>query len=248
MIILKSKEEVEKIATASRIVAASLLALKDYIKPGMTTQLLDTFVEKEIIRKGGIPAFKGYRNYPATLCVSVNEVIVHGIPSDRVIQEGDIVGIDLGVIYEGFYGDAAITVPVGEISPEVARLLEVTEKSLYAGIEQGKVGGRLSDISHAVQSCVEPEGYSIVTDFVGHGIGRSLHEEPQIPNFGPKGKGPRLKEGMVFAIEPMVNMGGPEVSVMDDGWTAVTSDGSLSAHFEHTIAITQNGPKILSQV
>ncbi len=210
--------------------------------------MLDAFVEKQIIEKKGIPAFKGYRGYPATLCVSVNEVIVHGIPSDRIIRDGDIVGIDLGVIYEGFYGDAAITVPVGDVPEEVTHLLEVTEKSLYAGIGQGKVGGRLSDISHAVQSCVEPEGYSIVTDFVGHGIGRSLHEEPQIPNFGPKGKGPRLKEGMVLAIEPMVNLGRPDVTVMNDGWTAVTSDGSLSAHFEHTIAITKDGPVILSKI
>ncbi|MFQ5587530.1 MAG: type I methionyl aminopeptidase [Nitrospiria bacterium] len=248
MIILKSKEEIEKIAVASRIVATSLLALKSYIKPGMTTRMLDVFVEKEIIAKGGVPAFKGYRNYPATLCVSVNEVIVHGIPSDRVIEEGDIVGIDLGVIYDGFYGDAAITVPVGEVDGAVKRLLDVTEKSLYAGIDQGKVGGRLSDISHAVQSCVEPEGYSVVTEFVGHGIGRSLHEEPQIPNFGPKGKGPRLKEGMVLAIEPMINMGRPDVTILEDGWTAVTSDSSLSAHFEHTIAITENGPVILSRV
>lgn len=248
MIILKSKEEIEKIAVASRIVATSLLALKSYIKPGMTTRMLDVFVEKEIIAKGGVPAFKGYRNYPATLCVSVNEVIVHGIPSDRVIEEGDIVGIDLGVIYDGFYGDAAITVPVGEVDGAVKRLLDVTEKSLYAGIDQGKVGGRLSDISHAVQTCVEPEGYSVVTEFVGHGIGRSLHEEPQIPNFGPKGKGPRLKEGMVLAIEPMINMGRPDVTILEDGWTAVTSDGSLSAHFEHTIAITENGPVILSRV
>ncbi len=248
MIILKSKEEVEKIAVSCRMVASSLLALKAYIKPGMTTKMLDTFVEKKIIDQGGIPAFKGYRNYPATLCVSVNEVVVHGIPSGLVIKEGDIVGIDLGVIHDGFYGDAAVTIPVGEVSDKVMHLLDVTEKSLYAGIDQGKEGGRLSDISHAVQCTVEPEGYSIVTDFVGHGIGRSLHEDPQIPNYGDKGKGPRLREGMVLAIEPMVNMGDPEVTILGDGWTAVTSDSSYSAHFEHTIAITKNGPIILSQV
>ncbi len=248
MIILKSKEEVEKIATACRIVATSLLALKSFVKPGMTTLMLDAFVEKEIIEKGGKPAFKGYRNYPATLCVSINEEVVHGIPSDKILREGDIVGLDLGAIYEGFYGDAAITIPVGEVDAKVLHLLDATEKSLYAGIEQGNNGGRLSDISHAVQVCVESAGYTVVTDFVGHGIGRSLHEEPQIPNFGPKGKGPRLREGMVLAIEPMVNMGRPDVKVAEDGWTASTADGSLSAHFEHTIAITNNGPVILSQV
>lgn len=210
--------------------------------------MLDAFSEKQIIEQGGVPAFKGYRNFPATLCVSVNEEVVHGIPSDRVLKEGDIVGMDLGVIFDGFYGDAAITIPIGDVDQEVLRLLDVTEKSLYAGIAQGLEGGRLSDISHAVQTAVEPEGYSIVTDFVGHGIGRSLHEEPQIPNFGPKGKGPRLREGMVLAIEPMVNVGKHQVKVLDDGWTAVSSDGSLSAHFEHTIAITKDGPEILSQV
>ncbi len=248
MIILKSKAEVEKIAKASRIVASTLQALKAYVSPGMTTLMLDVFAEKRIIEAGGIPAFKGYRNFPATLCVSVNEEVVHGIPSDKVLKDGDIVGMDLGVIVDGFYGDAAITVPIGEVDEEILRLLDVTEKSLYAGISQGIAGGRLSDISHAVQSAVEPQGYSIVTDFVGHGIGRSLHEEPQIPNFGPKGKGPRLKEGMVLAIEPMVNVGKPQVEVLEDGWTAVSSDRSLSAHFEHTVAITKDGPVILTQV
>ncbi len=248
MIILKSKTEVEKMAKASRIVASTLQGLKAYVKPGMTTLMLDVFAEKQIVEAGGIPAFKGYRNFPATLCVSVNEEVVHGIPSGKVLKDGDIVGMDLGVILDGFYGDAAITVPIGEVDEKILRLLDVTEKSLYAGISQGLAGGRLSDISHAVQSAVEPQGYSIVTDFVGHGIGRSLHEEPQIPNFGPKGKGPRLKEGMVLAIEPMVNIGKPEVEVLEDGWTAVSSDRSLSAHFEHTVAITNNGPVILTQV
>ena len=248
MIILKSEAEIEKIAKASRIVASTLQSLRAFIKPGMTTLMLDAFAEKQIIEQGGVPAFKGYRNFPATLCVSVNEEVVHGIPSEKVIKEGDIVGMDLGVILDGFYGDAALTLPIGEVDSEVHRLLEVTEKSLYAGIAQALEGGRLSDISHAVQSAVEPAGYGIVTDFVGHGIGRSLHEEPQIPNFGPKGKGPRLKEGMVLAIEPMVNLGKHEVKVLDDGWTAVSADGSLSAHFEHTVAITKEGPVILSQV
>lgn len=248
MIILKSKAEVEKIAKASRIVASTLQGLKAYVNPGMTTLMLDAFAEKRIIEAGGIPAFKGYRNFPATLCVSVNEEVVHGIPSEKILKDGDIVGMDLGVIVDGFYGDAAITVPIGEVDEEILRLLDVTEKSLYAGISQGLAGGRLSDISHAVQSTVEPHGYSIVTDFVGHGIGRSLHEEPQIPNFGPKGKGPRLKEGMVLAIEPMVNIGKPEVEVLEDGWTAVSSDRSFSAHFEHTVAITKDGPVVLTQV
>lgn len=248
MIILKSKEEVAKIATASRIVAEALEALRAYLKPGMTTKDLDLFVEKEIRERGGTPAFKGYRNYPATICISVNEEVVHGIPSDKVIKEGDIVGLDLGAIYDGFYGDSAVTVAVGEVKPEAKRLIEVTKDSLYAGIEQAREGNRLSDISHAVQSHVERAGFSVVTDFVGHGIGRSLHEEPQIPNFGPPGRGPRLKEGMVLAIEPMVNMGKAAVRVLEDRWTAVTVDGSLSAHFEHTIAVTKEGPVILSKL
>ncbi len=248
MIILKSEKEIEKIRAACQIVARSLNDLRSFVKPGMTTRMLDAFVEKKIIEQGAKPAFKGYHNYPATLCVSVNEEVVHGIPSDKILKEGDIVGLDLGAIYDGFYGDSAVTIPVGQISDDTAKLLEVTKASLFAGIEQGKKNGRLSDISHAIQTCVEKEGYSIVTDFVGHGIGRSLHEEPQIPNFGPKGQGPRLREGMVLAIEPMVNMGKHQVKVLSDGWTAVSKDGSLSAHFEHTIAITKDGPKILSQI
>lgn len=249
MIILKSREEVGKIASASRIVAESLEALRGFIKPGMTTKELDLFVEKKIRGKGGVPAFKGYRNFPATLCISINEEVVHGIPSpERVIQAGDIVGLDLGAIYDGFYGDSAITIPIGEVSPEARRLIQVTEESLYAGIDRAREGNRLSDISHAVQSVVEKAGYAVVTDFVGHGIGRSLHEEPQVPNFGPPGRGPRLREGMVLAIEPMVNMGKSDVKVLEDRWTAVTSDGSLSAHFEHTVAITKEGPVILSKV
>ncbi|HIE64849.1 MAG: type I methionyl aminopeptidase [Nitrospira sp.] len=248
MIILKSKEEVAKMASACQIVAESLEALKAYIEPGMTTKELDGFVEQRIRERGGIPAFKGYRDYPATLCISINEEVVHGIPSDRKIKEGDIVGMDLGAIYDGFYGDSAITVPVGEVGEKVERLIRVTRESLYAGIDQMKEGGRLSDISHAVQTHVEAAGYSVVRDFVGHGIGRSLHEEPQVPNFGPKGRGPRLREGMVLAIEPMVNMGESGVEVLEDRWTAVTADGSLSAHFEHTIAVTKEGPVILSKV
>ncbi|HLG22778.1 MAG TPA: type I methionyl aminopeptidase [Candidatus Manganitrophaceae bacterium] len=248
MIILKSKEEVAKIAAACRIVAEALEALKTFIKAGMTTKELDLFVEKAIRERGGMPAFKGYRNFPATLCVSINEEVVHGIPSDKIVHEGDIVGLDLGAIYDGFYGDAAVTVAVGDIDPEAERLIQVTEASLYAGIAQAREGNRLTDISHAVQSHVEQAGFSVVTDFVGHGIGRSLHEEPQVPNFGEPGRGPRLREGMVLAIEPMVNMGKSDVEVLGDRWTAVTSDGSLSAHFEHTVAITREGPVILTRL
>jgi methionyl aminopeptidase len=249
MIILKSKDEVAKIAHASQIVAEVLLELKKRVKAGVTTKELDAFAEDLIRKRGGIPAFKGYRNFPATLCISINDEVVHGIPSSkRVIADKDIVGLDMGVIYDGFYGDAAVTVGVGDISSESARLIRVTEESLYAGIAEARVGERLSNISHAVQSCAEAEGFSLVTDFVGHGIGRSLHEEPQVPNFGPHGKGPRLREGMVLAIEPMVNMGKSDVRVLGDGWTAVTEDHSLSAHFEHTVAITLNGPVILSKV
>ncbi len=248
MIILKSKGEISKIAKASQIVALVLQELKKKIKAGITTKELDSFAERLIIKEGGTPAFKGYRSFPATLCVSINDEVVHGIPSKRVIQDGDIVGLDMGVIYDGFYGDAALTLPIGEIPPSVSKLLAVTEAALYDGIKEAQEGGRLSNISHAVQSRAEEAGYSVVTDFVGHGIGRALHEEPQVPNFGPRGQGPRLRTGMVLAIEPMVNMGKSEVRILEDQWTAVTADGSLSAHFEHTVAITENGPVILSQI
>jgi methionyl aminopeptidase len=249
MIVLKSAEEIKKIARASQVVAKVLQALKEKVKPGVTTKELDLFSEKKILQEGCKSAFLGYRNFPATLCVSINDEVVHGIPSEkRVIQEGDVVGLDLGVIYDGFYGDAALTVPVGEVPKKTLRLLEVTEAALYAGIRQAKVGGRVTDISHAVQVYAEAEGYSLVTEFVGHGIGRALHEDPQVPNFGPPGQGVRLREGMVLAIEPMVNMGKSDVYILDDKWTAVTSDGSLSAHFEHTVALTKEGPVILSRI
>ncbi len=249
MIILKTPEEIEIMAQASKLVAETLEALKKEIRPGVTTEQLDRFAEEFIIARGGRPAFKGYRNYPKTLCTSVNEQVVHGIPSKRPLKEGDIVGLDLGVIVDGFYGDAAMTVAVGAVSPEVARLMKVTEEALYLGIEQAVVGNRLSDISHAIQRHVEAAGYSVVTDFVGHGIGRQLHEEPQVPNYGKPGQGPRLQYGMVLAIEPMVNMGGSAVRILDDQWTAVTKDGSLSAHFEHTIAIQPSGPaRILTKL
>jgi methionyl aminopeptidase len=217
------------------------------VKPGVTTADLDRLAEEFIIGEGAIPAFKGYRGYPATLCTSVNEEVVHGIPSARRLEEGDIIGIDVGAIVEGFYGDAAVTLPVGRISDEAARLIRVTEAALAAGLAQVRAGNRLSDISHAVQTVAEAAGYSVVTDFVGHGIGRNLHEDPQVPNFGKPGEGPRLKEGLVLAIEPMVNIGGHEVEVLSDRWTVVTRDKSLSAHFEHTIAITPDGPKVLTR-
>jgi methionyl aminopeptidase len=249
MIILKSKDEVAKIAYASKIVAEVLQVLKKNVKAGITTKELDRIAEEYIINKKCIPAFKGYRNFPATLCVSINDEVVHGIPSKKkILKDCDIVGLDLGVIYDGFYGDAALTVPVGDIPPATQKLLRVTEASLYAGIREAQVGQRLSNISNAVQVCAEAYGYSLVTEFVGHGIGRSLHEDPQVPNFGPPGKGPRLRAGMVLAIEPMVNMGKSEVRILEDKWTAVTLDHSLSAHFEHTVAITENGPVILSCV
>ncbi len=249
---LKSPDEIDTMSRAARIVAEVLDALRHQAKPGVTTEELDRFAEKFILERGGQPAFKGYqvrdRVYQHTLCVSVNETVVHGIPSSRALKEGDIVGLDLGVIVEGYYGDAAITVPVGEISAEARRLLKVTEEALHKGIAQAVVGNRISDISHAVQAHAEAANFSVVIDFVGHGIGRRLHEEPQVPNYGEPGKGPRLKPGMTLAIEPMVNMGRPETTCLSDGWTAVTQDGSLSAHFEHTIVVTEAGPRILTKL
>ena len=249
MIILKTLEEIEHIACASRIVAELQKILIDEVKPGVTTDHLDRISEEYIRDRGGIPAFKGYRNYPKTLCASVNNEVVHGIPSNRILKESDIIGLDLGAIIEGFYGDGAVTIPVGEVAKDVEKLLTVTRESLLKGIEKAVVGNRLSDISHAIQSHVEMNGFSVVRDFVGHGIGRQLHEEPQVPNYGRPGQGPRLREGMVLAIEPMVNLGQPEVKVLDDGWTAVTCDGSLSAHFEHTVALRADGPaKVLTTI
>jgi len=249
MIILKTPGEIEVMAKASRVVAETLEVLKKAVRVGVTTDELDTLAEAEILARGAKPAFKGYRNYPKTLCASVNEQVVHGIPSKRKLKEGDIIGLDLGAIVDGFYGDSAVTVMIGEVSDKTAKLVRVTEEALMIGIEQAVVGRRLSDISHAIQHHVEAAGYSVVTEFVGHGIGRQLHEEPQVPNYGRPGQGPRLQGGMVLAIEPMVNMGGSAVRVLDDRWTTVTADGSLSAHFEHTIAIQESGPaRILSQL
>ena len=249
MIILKTPAEIEIMARASRLVAETLAMLRREVRAGVTTEDLDRLAEQFIRSHGGTPAFKGYRNYPKTLCASINDQVVHGIPSKRALKEGDIIGLDLGAIVDGFYGDSAVTVVVGNVNPRIANLVKVTEESLYAGIAQAVVGNRLSDISHAVQRHAEAAGFSVVTDFVGHGIGRQLHEEPQVPNYGKPGQGPRLQEGMVLAIEPMINMGNSGVRVLDDRWTAVTTDGSLSAHFEHTIAIQSSGPpRILTQV
>lgn len=233
---------------ANRIVAEILEALRDKVRPGVTTEDLNVFAEEKVKEKKAKSAFKGYRGYPKALCTSINSQVVHGVPSKTPLKEGDLLSIDFGVYYKGFYGDAAITVPVGRISSEAMRLKEVAEASLYAGIEKAYPGNRLSDISYAIQSLVEGNGFSVVREFVGHGIGRSLHEEPQVPNFGRPGLGIRLKAGMVLAIEPMINAGGSEVTILRDGWTAVTKDGSLSAHFEHTVAITEKGPLILTRV
>jgi methionyl aminopeptidase len=248
MVILKLPEEIEKARASNRIVAEVLSKLSEKVRPGVKTKELDKLAEEIAEKRGAKPAFKGYRGYPHALCISVNEVVVHGMPSERILEEGDILGLDFGIYYHGFFGDSAVTLPVGKISEKAARLINVTRESLYAGIEQAREGNRLGDISAAVQSAVEGAGYSVVRDFVGHGIGKNLHEDPQIPNFGQKGRGIELKKGMILAIEPMVNEGKYKVQVLPDGWTVVTKDGSLSAHFEHSVAITDNGPDILSML
>lgn len=247
MITLKSERELEFMRKAGAAVAQIHDEVAEMIRPGVSTQELDDYAERRCKELGVIPAFKGYHGFPACFCISINDEVVHGIPSKkRILNEGDIIGVDFGVIYEGWYGDAARTHAVGKVAPEAQQLLDVTRESLYKGIEQCHPGNRLSDIGHAIQKHVEAFGYGVVREFVGHGIGRALHEDPQVPNYGPMGKGPVLKAGMVLAIEPMVNAGGPEVKVLSDGWTAVTVDRSLSAHFEHTVAITPNGPEILT--
>jgi methionyl aminopeptidase len=252
VIALKSAREIEIMKRANIIVAEVLRELKERVAPGVTTLDLDAIAEELTLKKNAIPAFKGYnvagRIYPRCLCASINEEIVHGIPTNRALREGDIIGLDYGVIYEGFYGDSAVTVGVGRVSDEARRLMEVTELALYKGIEQLHDGKRLGDLGHAVQQVAESAGYSVVRAFVGHGIGRKLHEEPPVPNYGEPDRGIRLREGMVLAIEPMVNVGGCEVEIKEDGWTAVTRDGSLAAHFEHSVAITKDGPVILSQI
>jgi methionyl aminopeptidase len=246
MIIIKSPREIEQLKRSNAIVAEVFEKLKGMIAPGITTKELDQIAEEYILSKGGRPAFKGYRGFPATLCISINEEVVHGIPGQRRLKEGDIVSLDVGVNFVGYFGDSAITLPVGEVDPEGKRLLEVTKKALTIGIEKAKIGNRLFDISYAIQRWVESHGFSVVRDFVGHGIGKDLHEEPQIPNFGAPHQGPRLEKGMVLALEPMVNEGTYEVRVLSDGWTVVTADGKRSAHFEHTITITDDGAEILS--
>jgi methionyl aminopeptidase len=246
VIVCKSASEIEMMRAANALVADVLAELAILVQPGVTTEDLDVAAEKLVRDAGAEPAFKGYRGYPATLCASVNEQVVHGIPSSRKLLDGDIISLDMGVKLNGFFGDTAVTVPVGRVGEDVLRLLRVTQDALAKGIDQMRLGGRVSDIGHAIQKHVEANGFSVVREFVGHGIGASLHEEPQIANYGEPGRGPRLAEGMVMAIEPMVNMGRPAVKVLADGWTAVTKDGSLSAHFEHTVAVTKDGPLVLT--
>jgi methionyl aminopeptidase len=248
MVLLKSLQEIAKMEVANRIVAEILEGVKELIRPGVETLELDDAVQEMCRRRAVEPAFKGYRGYPRSICISVNEEVVHGIPGPRRLKDGDLVSLDFGVKYDGYYGDAALTVGVGEVSPQARQLMEATEKSLYAGIAAVRVGGHLSDISHAVQTVVEAAGFGVIRDFVGHGIGRSLHEDPQIPNFGPPGRGPRLQAGMTLAIEPMTAAGSWKVRILPDGWTAVTEDGSLAAHFEHSVALTESGVMILSRL
>jgi methionyl aminopeptidase len=249
MIIYRSPQEVEKLRVSSQLVAATVQHIAPMIEPGVTTAELDRAAETYIRRHHGIPAFKGYRGFPATLCTSINAEVVHGIPSKkRRLKAGDIIGIDCGAIVDGYYGDHAITFAVGDITDAGRTLIETTQRALEVGIVQAKVGNRLSDISHAIQAYAEGHGYSVVKAFVGHGIGTALHEEPQVPNFGPPGRGPRLREGMVLALEPMLNIGTADVEILGDNWTVITADGSLSAHFEHTVAVTDQGGVVLSQL
>jgi len=247
MIIIKSKKDLESMRQAGLVVADALERLAGMVKPGITTAALDRFAEDYLAQRGAKPSFKGYNGFPASICSSVNEEVVHGIPGKRRLKEGDIVSIDLGAIVDGWHGDAAITVPVGEVDPEIMRLLKVTEEALYLGIEAAQPGVRLGVVSNTIQKHVEKAGFSVVRQYVGHGIGRQMHEDPPVPNFGRPDRGPVLAEGMTIAIEPMVNAGGYEVLVTPDNWTVITKDGSYSAHFEHTIAITGNGPEILTR-
>lgn len=248
MIILKSRHEIDRMRVACCIVAEVLEGLRSLVCPGATTFDLEQFASSEALKRNAKCAFRGYHSYPSSLCCSPNNQVVHGLPNKNPLKSGDILSLDFGVVYDGFYGDAAITVPVGIVSDVAKKLISATENSLYAAIEMATPGNRLGDISYAVQSYVECRGYSVVRDFVGHGIGRSLHEDPQIPNYGFSGKGVKLKPGMVLAIEPMINEKSHEVKVLDDNWTVVTCDGGLSAHFEHTVAITDNGPEILTRI
>lgn len=247
MIIRKSKQELSLMREAGKIAYEALRVVQRAVEPGVKTAYLDRLSEKYILLRSAYPAFKGYRGYHASICVSINNEVVHGIPSNRKIKQGDLVSVDLGVKYQDYYGDIAATFIVGEVSKEARKLVEVTKKALEAGIEQCQAGNHLFDISSAIQEVVEGAGFSVVRQFVGHGIGRNLHEAPQVPNFGEKGRGPVLKPGMAFALEPMVNVGGWEVEVLSDGWTVVTADKSLSAHFEHTVVVTEDGPWVLTK-
>jgi methionyl aminopeptidase len=246
MIIRKSPAEIELMAKAGSLVASTLELLGEHVQPGVSTAELDRIADDHIRSHGGIPTFKGYRDYPASICASPNAMVVHGIPGEYVLAEGDVLSVDVGVTLGGFVGDSAYTFPVGEVGTEAARLLDTCRDALAAGIEQARVGGHLSDISHAVQETTEAAGFSVVRSLVGHGVGRSMHEDPQIPNYGEPGRGPALVPGMTLAIEPMINAGGPDVYLHDDHWSISTEDGSLSAHFEHTVAITDEGPRILT--
>lgn len=248
MIILKSAEEIEKMRKSGQITAQISQKLTEKVKPGVTTKELDRVASMLIKMHKARPAFLGFRGFPASICTSVNDQIVHGIPGSYRLREGDIISLDFGVVHQGYYSDMAITLPVGSISEDAQRLIEVTRSALVSGISQMVPGNRLYDISSAIQECAESNGFSVVRDLVGHGIGQEMHEEPQIPNFGKKSTGPYLKAGMVFALEPMVNMGRYEIKTLDDHWTVVTADGSLSCHFEHTVAITDNGPEILTEL
>jgi methionyl aminopeptidase len=247
MIVCRSKSEIERLRRVNQLVATILAELRRMVVPGVTTEEIDALAEAQVRAAGAAPAFKGYHGYPATVCASVNEQVVHGIPSSRKLLEGDVLSIDMGAKLDGFFGDCAVTVPVGRVGPEAEKLLRVTNEALFLGIDAVKPGARVSDIGAAVQAHVEANGFSVVREFVGHGIGTELHEEPQIANYGPGGRGPRLAEGMVLAIEPMVNVGDAAVKVLADGWTAVTRDSSLSAHFEHTVVVTGDGCEILTQ-
>jgi len=247
VIVCKSPAEIEKMRASAALVAEVLGELAALVEAGVSTHDLDVVAERLVREAGAEPAFKGYRGYPCTLCASVNDQVIHGIPSKHPLAEGDIVSLDMGVKLNGYYGDSAVTVPVGVVSAEAQTLLRVTQEALEKGIAQVRLGGRVSDIGHAIQTHVEGHGFSVVREFVGHGIGTSLHEDPQIANYGNPGSGPRLAEGMTLAIEPMVNVGRPHVKTLSDGWTAVTKDGSLSAHFEHTVAVTKNGPLVLTR-
>ena len=248
VIIVKSPREIGQLRKANTIVAEVLQNLRELVAPGVITKELERVADGIMLSKGAVSAFKGYRGFPGSICISINEEVVHGIAGNRRLKEGDIVSLDVGVKLNGYFGDAAITVPAGEVEPGSRRLLEVTEKALAIGIKKAMAGNRLFDISHAIQAWVEENGFSVVRDFVGHGIGRDLHEDPQIPNFGSPHQGPRLEKGMVLALEPMVNEGTHQVRILDDGWTVVTTDGKRSAHFEHTIVITEGDAEILTQV